>query len=172
MSHQAHPQRSKSRSEAKGTCESARRRVGREADDLSRTRLCLVTRRGGNILFAAFAPEGRSLRVHPSSYCAPFFSSSVLRKRGRYYPPLATPEGRAFEYTRSRIAPLFSSGVLRKRGRYPHPLRERADPKGRPQRSKSIDLRLPEGRSLRVHPLSYCAPFFLAGWTLKADNLS
>ncbi len=53
------------------------------------------------------------------------------------------------------------------------PLRERADPKGRPQLSKLIDLRTsvirergcsphpitraPKGRSLLVHPQSYCA---------------
>jgi len=41
--------------------------------------------------------------------------------------------------------------------RRPQP--RRAAPQGRPQRSKSIDLRLPSGRSLRVHPRSFCAPF-------------
>ena len=44
VSRQARPQLSKSWSEAKGTCESARRRVGREADDLSQARLCLANR--------------------------------------------------------------------------------------------------------------------------------
>ena len=40
------------------------------------------------------SPQGRSLRVHPPSFCAPF-------------PPYASPRGEAFEYAHRRFAPPF-----------------------------------------------------------------
>ena len=53
------------------------------------------------LLFYLGCGRGRSLQVHPRSFCVSFFAM-VLRKGGE-----------AFEYTRGRFAPPLCVGVLR-----------------------------------------------------------
>ena len=96
MSRQARPQLSKSWSEAKGTCESARSPTRWEYP------ICRFCSRRGE------AFEYARRRIAP-----PIFLGCAAVRGALSSPPYASPVGEAFEYTRSCIAPPFSSGVLR-----------------------------------------------------------
>jgi hypothetical protein len=58
--------------------------------------------------------RGRSLRVHPPSYCAPVLCGCAVGGGVFLLLHKASPGGEAFAYVRGRIAPHSSQGVMRK----------------------------------------------------------
>ena len=175
MSRQARPQLSKSWSEAKGTCESARRRVGREADDLSQARLCLANRpavgisylplllprgeppRTPSVVYRPPSPTHRRNRGAASAY--PYASKRGSKSRvGEQVDRLAN-QGRAFSYTRHRFSPPFS------------PLRRASEGRRPESESKSLICE-PQGAKPPRTPAVVLRPLFSSGVLRKRGAAS